>query len=85
MEISNNSLIFSQDMAVLLFPFTFHVSLFIYMISLFLKDTGLSLSTELHAVACCCSVVILAQVLMYWSKSMINSEKERQVEKDKAE
>ncbi|XP_043094272.1 mannose-P-dolichol utilization defect 1a [Puntigrus tetrazona] len=46
-----------------------------------LQDTGLSLSTHLHVVACCCSAVILAQVLMYWSKSV----KERQVEKDKAE
>lgn len=50
-----------------------------------LQGTGLSLSTQLHAVAFCCSVVILAQVLMYWSKSMINVEKEKQVEKDKAE
>ncbi|XP_050967227.1 mannose-P-dolichol utilization defect 1a isoform X1 [Labeo rohita] len=50
-----------------------------------LQVTGLSLSTQMHAVACCCSGVILAQVLMYWNKCMTNSEKEGQVEKDKAD
>ncbi|KAI2664789.1 Mannose-P-dolichol utilization defect 1 protein [Labeo rohita] len=49
------------------------------------RVTGLSLSTQMHAVACCCSGVILAQVLMYWNKCMTNSEKEGQVEKDKAD
>ncbi|KAK2911204.1 hypothetical protein Q8A67_003337 [Cirrhinus molitorella] len=50
-----------------------------------LQVTGLSLSTQMHVVACCCSAVILAQVLMYWNKCMTNSKKEWQVEKKKAE
>ncbi|XP_016391392.1 mannose-P-dolichol utilization defect 1 protein-like [Sinocyclocheilus rhinocerous] len=50
-----------------------------------LQDTGLSLLTQMYVVACCCSGVILAQVLMYWNKCVTNSQKEGQEEKDKAE
>ncbi len=84
MEMFDNHIL-AKNGCVIISHYISHFSFHIYIISLFLKNTGLSLSTQLHAVACCCSVVILAQVLMYWSKSTINLEKERQVEKDKAE
>ncbi|KAI7813685.1 mannose-P-dolichol utilization defect 1 protein, partial [Triplophysa rosa] len=48
-----------------------------------LQETGLSLPAQLHAVACCCSGVILIQVLLNWNKC--NIEKVRQVDKEKAE
>lgn len=48
-----------------------------------LQETGLSLPAQLHAVACCCSGVILTQVLLYWNKC--NIEKVSQVDKEKAE
>ncbi|KAA0716936.1 Mannose-P-dolichol utilization defect 1 protein [Triplophysa tibetana] len=48
-----------------------------------LQETGLSLPSHLHAVACCCSGVILIQVLLYWNICSI--EKVRQVEKEKDE
>ncbi|XP_056091895.1 mannose-P-dolichol utilization defect 1a [Rhinichthys klamathensis goyatoka] len=50
-----------------------------------LQDTGLSLSSQMHALACCCSGLMLLQVLLYWNKCMTNHEKEGQVQKDKAE
>ncbi|XP_067263957.1 mannose-P-dolichol utilization defect 1a [Chanodichthys erythropterus] len=50
-----------------------------------LQVTGLSLSSQMHALACCGSGVMLAQILMYWNKCMTNREKEGQVQKDKAE
>ncbi|XP_077097220.1 mannose-P-dolichol utilization defect 1a [Siphateles boraxobius] len=50
-----------------------------------LQDTGISLSSQMHALACCGSGLMLAQVLMYWNKCMTNREKEGQVQKDKAE
>ncbi|XP_067295177.1 mannose-P-dolichol utilization defect 1a [Pseudorasbora parva] len=50
-----------------------------------LQDTGLSLSSQMHALACCGSGVMLAQILMYWNKLMTKHEKEGQVQKDKAE
>ncbi|XP_051524701.1 mannose-P-dolichol utilization defect 1 protein-like isoform X1 [Myxocyprinus asiaticus] len=50
-----------------------------------LQETGLSFSTQVHALASCCSGMILAQVLLYWNKCMTSKEQEGQVEKEKAE
>ncbi|TRY81580.1 hypothetical protein DNTS_012090 [Danionella cerebrum] len=51
------------------------------------RDTGLfSFSSQLHALATCCSGVLLAQILLCWNKRTANSDKEaRGVKKDKAD
>ncbi|KAG1958559.1 mannose-P-dolichol utilization defect 1a [Pimephales promelas] len=50
-----------------------------------LQDTGLSLLSQMHALSCCGSGLMLLQVLLYWNKCKTNHEKEEQVQKDKAE
>ncbi|XP_056312876.1 mannose-P-dolichol utilization defect 1a [Danio aesculapii] len=50
-----------------------------------LQDAGFSFSAQMQALACCCSGLILAQILMYWNKRTTNGEKEAQLKKDKAE
>jgi len=58
------------------------VHFFNHSLSLFLKDTGLSLLSQMHALSCCGSGLMLLQVLLYWNKCKTNHEK---VQKDKAE
>lgn len=50
-----------------------------------LQDTGFSFSAQMQTLACCCSWLILAQILMYWNKCTTNSKKKAQMKKGKAE
>lgn len=50
-----------------------------------LQDTGFSFSAQMQALACGCSGLILAQILIYWNKCTTDSEKKAQVKKNKAE